>query len=114
MFRTVIISIGILFSLPTFASAQNEINHLIEYVKTTNCTYERNGDMHNGEEAVEHIQRKYDYFEDDIATAEDFIKYSATKSTFSGKEYKIHCPGVDTVSSQSWLLTELNRYRNAN
>lgn len=107
-------SVGILFTLSASASTQSEIAHLIEYVKTTDCTYERNGDMHNGEEAVEHIQRKYDYFEDDIETAEDFIKYSATKSTFSGKEYKIHCAGVETVSSKSWLLVELEKYRSSN
>ena len=61
------------------ANPQTEIQHLLEFVKTTPCQYERNGTQHTGVEAVEHIQKKYDYYLDDIKTAEDFIEYSATK-----------------------------------
>jgi hypothetical protein len=69
--------------------------------------------MHNGKEAVKHIQKKYDYFADDITSTEDFIKYSATKSKMSGKYYKIHCSGKKPVKSQDWLLTELKAYRSS-
>ena len=41
------------------------------------------------------------------------IKYSATKSTMSGRHYKIHCEGKETVTSKEWLLGELKRYRNS-
>lgn len=91
---------------------QNEIAHLLSYVKNMTCEYERNGDRHTGAEAVGHIQKKFDYFEDDIATTEDFIEYAATKSTFSGKHYLIHCPGSAPVTSREWLLRELQRFRN--
>lgn len=100
-------------ALHAHASTQSEIDHLINYVASTKCKYERNGDMHNGEQAVKHINRKYAYFEDDVKTAEDFIKYSATKSELSGKYYKLHCPGEETLNSQDWLLDELQRYRAA-
>lgn len=109
--------IFLLFSFLTFSvksEIRNEIPHLLNYVKTTNCQYERNSDKHSGEEAAKHIQKKYDYFKNDIKTAEDFIRLAATKSTFSGKHYKIHCPGLEPLKSQDWLLEELKKYRNNN
>ena len=94
-----------------YAAPQDEINHLLQYVKNTSCSYERNGKRHTGEEALKHIKKKYDYFSDEIETAEDFIKYSATKSKMSGKYYKVYCNNNKPVLSKSWLLTELKQYR---
>ena len=101
----------LVFSLNVFASSQDEINHLLKFVSSTECQYERNGTMHNGLEAVKHINKKYDYFLDDIKKTEDFIKYSATKSKMSGKYYMVHCPNLVPIKSQDWLLKELKRYR---
>ncbi|MBV1920308.1 MAG: DUF5329 domain-containing protein [Pseudomonadales bacterium] len=118
-------SVSILKSLPVFgllfclsmwamnvhASSQDEIDHLLDYVSKTDCKYERNGTIHTGIEAVEHINKKYGYFKEDIKSTEDFIKYSATKSKMSGKFYTIHCDGVKPVNSKDWLMNELERYR---
>jgi hypothetical protein len=101
------------FSIHAFASAQNEISHLLGFVASTDCKYERNGTMHNGIEAVNHINIKYEYYLDEIKSAEDFIKYSATKSLMSGKYYKIYCEGLPVMRSENWLLDELMRYRGA-
>lgn len=89
----------------------SEIEHLINYVKNTDCLYERNGTKHKGYEAVEHIRKKYEYYEDDIESTEDFIRLSAKESTMSGKPYKVHCEGKQVVTSESWLLKELNHIR---
>jgi hypothetical protein len=102
------------FSLNVVAATQDEINHLLSFVASTDCNYERNGTLHNGKEAVEHINKKYAYYEDDIKSAEDFIKFSATKSRMSGKYYQIHCSNKSSVKSQDWLLAELMVYRKAN
>lgn len=88
-----------------------EVNHLLLFVKNSDCVLNRNGSEHRGKEAVKHIEKKYDYFVDDIKTTEDFIKYSATKSTMSGEFYKISCPGKKTIMVKTWLLDELKRYR---
>ena len=112
LFKVFIILL-ITFSLNVFASTQDEINHLLNFVKSTECKYERNGTMHNAAEAVEHIKMKYEYYLNEIKSAEDFIKYSATKSKMSGKYYKIHCNGSVPVKSQDWLLAELKAYRTA-
>jgi len=92
-------------------SYQNEIDHLLLYVQTTECSYVRNGDAHDGKDAKKHIQRKYDYFYDDIESTEDFIRLSATKSTMSGSKYYIVCPNKPKIESSKWLLDELHKYR---
>jgi hypothetical protein len=91
-----------------------EVQHLLDFVEQSDCIMVRNGDEHDGKKALSHIQRKYDYFRDDIKTTEDFIKYSATKSTMSGKYYTVKCPGKEEMRSQDWLLDELKRYRERN
>ena len=108
---TILLSLLSLLSFNVFASTQDEIAHLLTFVETTECKYERNGTLHNGAEAVKHINKKYQYSADGIKSAEDFIKYSATKSKMSGKYYKIHCANKAIVKSQDWLLTELKTYR---
>jgi len=93
------------------ASPQDEINHLLKFVASTDCLFERNGSMHSGKEAVSHIKKKYHYYQDDIKSAEDFIKHSATKSSMSGQYYKIHCNNKDPIKSKDWLLEALAKYR---
>ena len=102
---------GMLFAGTAIADTQQEINHLLEFVANTSCQYERNGNVYDGARAEKHIKKKYDYFKDKINSAEDFIKYSATKSTMSGKQYKIHCDSMATQNSSDWLLNELKKYR---
>ena len=88
-----------------------EVNHLINFVKTSDCVLNRNGTDHSGEKSVAHIQKKYNYFRKKIKSTEDFIEYSATKSTMSGKYYTVTCPSQKAVRSQDWLLKELERFR---
>uniref|UniRef100_UPI0040578D81 DUF5329 family protein n=1 Tax=Candidatus Electrothrix sp. TaxID=2170559 RepID=UPI0040578D81 len=90
---------------------QAEVAHLLQFVKSSTCRINRNGSFHQGEEAAEHIRKKYDYFQDKIRTTEDFIKYSASKSTMSGKYYTVHCDGQKPIQTQDWLLRELEAYR---
>jgi hypothetical protein len=90
---------------------QLEIDHLLSFVANTACQYDRNGSIHNGPEARDHISRKYEYYKKRVETAEDFVKYSATKSKLTGRSYKIHCPGEEAVSSSEWLLQELQAFR---
>ncbi len=102
-----------LFTGVVIADTQQEINHLLAFVANTTCQYERNGSVYDGVRAEQHIKRKYEYFKEKINSAEDFIKYSATKSTMSGKRYKIHCENIATQNSSDWLLNELKKYRDS-
>jgi len=107
-----------LLVLSTFAhsnNAEHEIKYLKQYIQTSNCQFNRNGDLHTAPEALKHIEKKYQYFKDDITSAEMFIEKSASKSTLSGKHYTVSCPtknGLQTLSSQTWLLRALQEYRN--
>lgn len=89
----------------------DEVNHLLAFVKDSGCVINRNGTDHPAEKGVSHINKKYNYFRDDINNTEEFIEYSATKSTMSGDYYTVSCPGHKTIRTQDWLLTELQRYR---
>ena len=93
------------------AEQKPEVEHLLEFVRQSDCIMVRNGTEHSGEYAVSHIQKKYDYFKDDINSTEAFIEYSATKSTMSGKYYTIRCSGQEEMPTQDWLLEELRVYR---
>lgn len=92
-------------------SQRREVLHLLEFVVSTDCIFERNGRKHTGEEAYKHIKRKYDHFKSKISSTEEFIEYSATKSTVSGKEYFVYCENYAPVTSKDWLLEELGKYR---
>jgi hypothetical protein len=88
-----------------------EINHLLNFIKNSPCEINRNGQYHKGNDAISHIKKKYDYFRDDISTTEEFIKYSATKSTMSGKYYLVRCGNGRAVKTKAWLLNELKSFR---
>ncbi|MCJ8319334.1 MAG: DUF5329 domain-containing protein [Colwellia sp.] len=108
--KIIIISL-LMLSFNSLAASQDEIDHLLNFVASTECLYERNGTMHSGDEAVGHIKKKYAYYHDDIRTAEEFISYSATKSKMSGKYYQIHCGSNPPIKSRDWLMAELKAYR---
>lgn len=93
------------------AEQEAEVEHLINFLATSDCRMVRNGKSHEGKEGAKHVRRKYAHFRNDISNTEDFIRYSATKSTLSGKYYEVHCPGKEPERSQDWLLEELNAYR---
>lgn len=92
-------------------TVDDEIQHLLQFIASTSCQYERNGDVHTGSEAAVHIRKKYDYFKDKISSAETFISYSATRSASSGKSYRVLCAGKPIQDSDKWLLEELANYR---
>ena len=103
----------LLFCLPSISIADSttEIAYLLDMIKQTDCRYQRNGKFYQGTEALEHIEKKRAYFQDEIHSAEDFIRLSASKSSLSGKAYLIHCPNKAAEPSQTWLLRALADYR---
>ena len=90
---------------------RHEVLHLLEYLRDSDCAMERNGKKHDSEDAYSHVKRKYEYFRGEIRTSEDFIEYSASKSTMSGKFYRVFCKNESAVLTRDWLLEELHDYR---
>ena len=109
--------VAVFFLLGTALSAdvppeqKPEVEHLIAFLETSDCSMVRNGASHDGADAARHVRRKYQYFRDDIGSTEEFIELSATKSTMSRKAYEVHCPGQPPRKSADWLMDELKAYR---
>lgn len=90
---------------------RHEVLHLLDHLRNSGCAMERNGKRYEGEGAYSHVRRKYEYFRDEILTSEDFIEYSASRSTMSGKYYRVFCKDEPAVLTRDWLLEELRNYR---
>jgi len=92
-------------------AVQAEIDHLIRYITESPCLFIRNGTEHAAGDALTHIMKKYEYFREEIDSAEVFIDRCASKSILSGKPYRVRCPGREPVETRTWLLEELQRFR---
>ena len=94
------------------ADMGQEIEHLLQYIDTSDCTFIRNGKSHDSKDAGMHIRKKYGHIKGRIKTTEDFIRYAATKSSMSGRPYQVICNGEKTATAE-WLTRELDRFRKA-
>ena len=92
------------------AQTHQEIAHLLAHIAASDCRFIRNGKSYDAQAAREHIQKKYDYIQSRVRTTEDFIRYAASKSSMSGKPYRIAC-GDRTMLCADWLREELERLR---
>ena len=93
-----------------------EIAHLLDYIEASGCAFFRNGAWHTDTKAVRgHVEMKYRYFmgKGKIASTEDFIRWSATRSEISGKTYMVKCGGQEMPLAE-WLARELARFRKDN
>jgi len=94
-----------------YADKSDEINHLLEFIALSDCTYIRNDKEYSGVEARDHIAGKYESLKWRIKTSETFIQKIASRSSLSGKQYLIRCEGEEQTTEQ-WLFRELGNYRN--
>jgi len=94
-----------------YADKSDEINHLLEFMAQSDCTYVRNGKEYSALEARDHIASKYESVKWRIKTTEGFIGKIASRSSLSGKQYLIRCEGEEQTTEQ-WLFRELGNYRN--
>lgn len=97
------------------ARAEAEIRALIEAVGQSGCRFQRNGRWHEPAQAQAHLQRKYDWARRRglEGSAEDFIERAASRSSFSGRPYRIACPGQGEVEATAWFSARLARLRAA-
>lgn len=108
-------------ALPTIARAEpdvrtrDEIAHLLAYLAESDCEFFRNGSWYDAESAVRHIQRKHDHLarRDRITTTESFIEGAASRSSTSGRPYRVRCTGAAEIDSAEWFRAELSRHRSA-
>ena len=98
---------------PMPARTQAEIRHLLDYISQSGCRFGRNGDWAGIAAARGHVEMKLDYLASRgmIASTEDFIDKAASRSSLSGKEYLVQCPGAPAAPTGGWLRAELDHYR---
>lgn len=96
-------------------AAQREIASLIEAVGASGCRFQRNGRWHPPEAAQAHLQRKLDAARRRglEGSAEDFIARVASRSSLTGRPYRVRCDGVPEQSAAEWFGTRLQRMREA-
>ncbi|HEX6121330.1 MAG TPA: DUF5329 family protein [Dongiaceae bacterium] len=87
-----------------------EIDHLLGFIAASPCTFIRNDVEYDGAGALAHIKDKYEYYRNDIHSAEDFIRLAASKSMASGRPYLVRCNAVTTPAAD-WLNQELTTFR---
>lgn len=87
------------------------VAYLLAFVAKSDCTFIRNGKSYTGERASDHLNSKYRYFKNRIATPEDFIRLAATKSMLSGQPYMIRTKEGKELRSDEWLKQILEEYR---
>ncbi|MCC7248231.1 MAG: DUF5329 domain-containing protein [Lysobacter sp.] len=95
------------------AQAEREIHALIAGLGVSGCRFERNGDWHDAAAAEAHLQKKYDYLRkrDMADTAELFIERAASRSSLSGKAYRVRCGRDAPVESATWFKRKLAEIR---
>jgi len=93
--------------------ARTEIEFLLSYVEQSDCIFIRNGKEHQGPAAASHMRRKFEHFlaEDEVQTAEDFIRLAGTRSMLSGRPYRIRQENGVEIDTSVWLQSALNEYR---
>jgi hypothetical protein len=103
---------GIVSAAPS-AKAQREIDALIAGLGNSGCEFERNGRWYDAATARAHLQKKLDYLRkrDMADTAELFIERGASKSSTSGKIYRVRCQGKAAESSERWFRQRLQTLR---
>jgi hypothetical protein len=93
-----------------------EIDALLGKITASNCQFERNGSWHKAAGARAHLLRKLEYIEkrsETITRTEQFIEVAASKSSFSGRPYRVKCGNGEPVESRVWLTRELKVLRSA-
>ena len=94
------------------ASSETEIEYLLDFVSASGCTFVRNGSEHSSVDAAEHLRLKYRRGRRYADTAEEFIDNLASKSSWTGRAYRVICEGRAEPSAD-WLHRALDSYRAA-
>jgi Family of unknown function (DUF5329) len=116
MKNIVIIALAVLALFSGAVNAQEtiekrKIEFLISAVENLKgAKFVRNGSEHNGKEASEHLRMKLKNAGDRIRTADDFIRFCASRSSVSGKPYTIRSFDGKTITSEEYFREKLKEY----
>ncbi len=93
------------------AREQARIDFLLHGVETaTNVKFVRNGTEYDGVTGAKHLRRKLDYAGERVKTAEDFVKYCATESSFTHQKYKIRAADGTMTDTATYFHAKLREF----
>ena len=91
-------------------ATEAEIERLLQFVGTSGCGFERNGNLHPSDEAEAHLRRKLAGAKGRVKDADTFIDRVASESSWTGKPYRVTCADQELLA-RDWLVAELQRIR---
>jgi hypothetical protein len=90
------------------AREDKRITALIQSVETLKgSTFIRNGKPYDAAEAADHLRLKLKNVGERVKTAEDFIIGCASKSSFSGRKYRIRLAGGEEMDAEKFFRQKL-------
>jgi len=96
------------------ANPDKEIESLLHYLGALDgAVFIRNGSEHTAPEAEAHLRMKWEKQQDQIHSAEDFIRLCGTQSSMSGTPYEIRFKDGKQLPAAEVLRAELKRMRAA-
>lgn len=106
--------LALAFTTPALAKSPPaetaKIEALIAAVEAApDAVFIRNGSEHKAAEAADHLRLKWRHAGDRIRTARDFIRYCATKSSLTGRRYRIRFADGNEIDAALYFETELKR-----
>ena len=108
----------VILALPVWSAEPDavtraEVAHLLKYLESSGCQFQRNGSWYPPARAASHLNQKYEYLlkKGLVSNTESFIERAASESSASGKPYAVKCSGAAAVPSATWFRDELQRFR---
>lgn len=90
---------------------KKKIDFLISAVENlSGATFVRNGVEHDSKDAAKHLRLKLERAGDRVKTAEDFIKWCASKSYMTKQPYVIKYSDGKMIASETYLRNKLKEY----
>ena len=88
-----------------------KIRYLIESVETLQgAIFIRNGDEYDARKAADHLRLKLKRAGERVKTAEDFIRFCGSKSSVSGKAYRIRFSDGTTLDTETFFRKRLKAF----
>jgi hypothetical protein len=93
------------------ARQQARIDFLIHGVETaTSLKFVRNGTEYDGAAGAKHLRMKLGYAGERVKTAEDFVKYCASESSFTHQKYKIRAADGTMTDAATYFQAKLREF----
>lgn len=99
---------------PPVTAEMREIDALIARVeRAQGVVFVRNGRDYSAAEAAAHLRRKFKAARGRVRTPEQFIEHLGTRSSITGRAYRVRLAEGRELDSALWLTQLLRQIRNA-